>query len=96
MRILKRLLLLALLIVVFVAGMMFTFQNTEQVAVDLFFVKLPAAPLSFWILSSFAVGGLLGVFFTLGIALRLKTGKLVLQRRLSKAEKAAGQEAEAA
>ncbi len=96
MRILKRLLLLALLIVVFVAGMMFTFQNTEQVAVDLFFVKLPPAPLSFWILTSFAIGGLLGVFFTLGIALRLKTGKIVLQRRLSKAEKAAAQEPEAA
>lgn len=87
MQLLTRLLLLVLLVVIFLAGMMFTFQNTEEIALDLFFVKLPPAALSVWVLSSFALGGILGVIFTLGVAVKVKTGKIAVQRKLNKAEK---------
>lgn len=99
MRLLTRLLLLVLLVVVFLAGMMFTFQNTQEIPLDLFFVKLPPAALSVWVLSAFAIGGILGVVFTLGVAVKVKTGKIAVQRQLKKAEKTVqkleGQAAEA-
>lgn len=87
MQLLTRLLFLLLLVVVFLAGMMFTFQNTEEIALDLFFVQLPPAALSVWVLTAFAIGGVLGVVFTLGVAVKVKSGKVAVQRKLNKAEK---------
>lgn len=88
MKVIVRLLYLLILLAIIVAGMLFTFRNTAEVPLDLFFVQLPPASLSFWMLASFATGGLLGVLFTLGIALRLKTGNVLLNRELGKARKA--------
>ncbi len=88
MKILVRLLYLLILLAVLASGMIFTFRNTVEVPLDLFFVQLPAASLSFWILASFAIGGLLGMLFTLGVALKLKTGNVLLTRRLGKAASA--------
>lgn len=88
MKVLIRLVFLLLLIAIVIAGMLFTFRNTVEVPLDLFFVQLPAASLSFWLLAAFATGGLLGMLFTLGIALRLKTGNVLLNRELGKARNA--------
>ncbi len=85
MKILIRLLYLVILLIVLALGMIFSFRNTAEVPLDLFFVQLPAASLSVWVLASFALGGLLGMLFTLGVALRLKTGNLLLARKLGKA-----------
>ncbi len=89
MKIIIRLLYLLILLAVIVAGMLFTFRNTTPVPLDLFFVQLPALSISVWILASFAAGGLCGMLFTLGVALRLKTGNVMLSRKLGKASTAA-------
>lgn len=85
MKILIRLVYLVILIAILALGMIFSFRNTAEVPLDLFFVQLPAASLSVWILASFAFGGLLGMLFTLGVALKLKTGNVLLTRKLDKA-----------
>ena len=87
MQSLKRLLLVSVLLVVLVFGVLFSFQNTEQVALDLLVIKLPSLPVAFWVLSALAIGGLGGVLISTVTFFRLKSQAALLQRKVDKQQK---------
>ena len=84
MRLVKRLLVLIFLICVLFFGVLFSIQNTDQVALDLLLVQLPEQRLSLWVLLSFALGGVVGMLISAAAILTLKSQNLVLQRKLQK------------
>lgn len=87
MRFLKTLLVLILGIGFLYCGWTFAILNTELVTIDLFFIKLPEASLSVWLMAVFVLGGLSGVIIS---SLALMTLRLRLQnarRKISAANK---------
>ncbi len=71
------------LFLVFLASIAFSFFNTELVPLSFGFVVLSPQPLSLWVVSAFALGGLIGLL--LGVAM---TGN---ERNSSVAQRAANQ-----
>lgn len=71
------------LFLVFLASIAFSFFNTELVPLSFGFVVLSPQPLSLWVVSAFALGGLIGLL--LGVAM---TGNV---RNSSVAQRAANQ-----
>lgn len=89
MRLLKRILIIALMFVVLAFGVLFSIQNTSLAPLDLLVVQLPAQRLSLWVLLAFAVGGACGMLISTAAIVRLKSRALMLQRQLNKASKVA-------
>ncbi|PID41961.1 MAG: hypothetical protein CSA52_00520 [Gammaproteobacteria bacterium] len=87
MALLKRLILAALILVVLVYGVMFALNNSETVVLDLWLIKLPPIWVSFLIIGSFVIGGVLGVFISLFSILKSDTQKRMLKRKINKIEK---------
>ncbi len=71
------------LFLVFLASIAFSFFNTELVPLSFGFVVLSPQPLSLWVVSAFALGGLIGLL--LGVVM---TGN---ERNSSVAHRAASQ-----
>jgi putative membrane protein len=90
MRPVKRLLVLIFLVCVLFFGVLFSIQNTDQIALDLLLVQLPEQRLSLWVLLSFALGGVVGMLISAAAILMLKSQNLVLQRKLQKRQKELG------
>jgi putative membrane protein len=90
MRPVKRLLVLIFLVCVLFFGVLFSIQNTDQIALDLLLVQLPEQRLSLWVLLSFALGGVVGMLISAAAILTLKSQNLVLQRKLQKLQKELG------
>ncbi|EAW30351.1 hypothetical protein GP2143_09105 [marine gamma proteobacterium HTCC2143] len=90
MRPVKRLLVLIFLVCVLFFGVLFSIQNTDQIALDLLLVQLPEQRLSLWVLLSFALGGVVGMLISAAAILTLKSQNLVLQRKLQKRQKELG------
>lgn len=83
----KRLSALALLLAVLVFGVFFTLQNTQPIALDLLFIVLPEQYLALWVLSAFALGGVVGVIVSSLAIVQLRGRQLSLQRKLHRQEK---------
>ena len=62
MRVLKRVLLLALVLGVGLWAFLFSLANGEPVALDVVFARLEPAALSVWLIAAFVAGGLCGLF----------------------------------
>lgn len=83
----KRLSALALLLAVLVFGVFFTLQNTQPIALDLLFIVLPEQYLALWVLSAFAVGGVVGVIVSSLAIVQLRGRQLSLKRQIQRQEK---------
>ncbi|WP_290700537.1 lipopolysaccharide assembly LapA domain-containing protein [Amphritea sp.] len=87
MRWLKTLLVLILCIAFLFCGWTFATLNTELVSINLFFVTLPEASLSLWLMASFVIGGVAGVLvsglFVMLLKLKLKSAR----RKINAADK---------
>ena len=68
-------------------GVLFSFQNTAKVPLDLLAFQFAEQSVSLWVLSAFALGGLIGVAISTLAILRLKSEQLLLQRKLDRQQK---------
>ncbi|GGK74260.1 lipopolysaccharide assembly protein LapA domain-containing protein [Amphritea balenae] len=87
MRWLKTLLVLILAIVFLFCGWTFATLNTEQVSIDLFFITLPQASLSLWLMASFVMGGIVGVVVSSLVVMLLKVRLQAARRKIAAANK---------
>lgn len=87
MRVLIRAVAYILLLLVLVFGVYFTLQNPVTVPLDLLWVQFAPRPLAWWVLSAFALGGLLGLIVGSLALVRIKNQQLLLKRRLRIVEK---------
>ncbi len=71
----KRILIVALILLCSAYVLLFSLRNQAVVDIDLVFMQLSAIQLEFALVSSFVVGGLLGLFSALPLYL-LKVSKL--------------------
>ncbi|MFN3882561.1 MAG: LapA family protein [Nitrincola lacisaponensis] len=83
MRFLKRLVVALLVLLVLLAGILFTLHNMTPVNIDLIFFTLPEASLSLWLLGAFALGGVLGVLLSSVMLLSLKTRLYYLNKKMA-------------
>jgi putative membrane protein len=79
---------LLLLIVLAVFGLSFAVLNAEPVSLNYYF-GYRDIPLSMIVVLSLALGAVIGIFFSMGMILRLKQQVGGLRRRLQVAEKRA-------
>lgn len=73
MRWLKGLILALILLIVLLVGILFAVNNQQTLPLNLIWLELPPASLSFWLLASLAVGVILGMLAMSGVYLRLRT-----------------------
>jgi putative membrane protein len=85
MNLLRKLLILAVVLLTLIVGVLFALQNTALVPLDLLFYTFEAKSLALWILASFAIGGLVGMLTASGIVLRLRTSLRLSKRQVVKA-----------
>lgn len=79
---LKRLLLLALFIVMLVFFVNFTLSNTQQVSLEILGWSLPSVSSSTLIMVPFILGGILGLMGALFVVVRLRLANASLKRKL--------------
>ena len=84
MKILFRILFIAILLLVVAVGVLFAVQNTTPIALDLLVVALPERSLALWVLLAFALGGIIGMLTSVGIVWRLRATLLKTNRQLRK------------
>ena len=87
MRLIKRLIAVAILLAVLAFGVLFSIQNTSPAPLDLLFVQLPEQRVALWVLLAFTAGGVLGVVVSLFAIAHLKSQHLSLRRKLDRSEK---------
>lgn len=87
MKWLKQLCILVLLVAAFFWGMLFTTENTAQIALNLVFWQLSPASVSLWIILAFAAGGLLGLLLNLLLVIKLRARLHRTERRAQASEK---------
>lgn len=73
------------LLLVFLAGILFSFFNTEPVALSFGFTVLRPMPLSVWVIAAFALGGLIGLLLGAGLFRSMRT-RVEMQRLVRKVE----------
>lgn len=86
MQLLKRIALIIVVVCSLLAAIVFSLTNSEVVKVDWLLLEL-SAPVSLWVVSSFVVGGIVGMLACTGLYLRSKKDVYSVQRKLAKAEK---------
>lgn len=87
MRWVKRLLTTVILVLVLVAGLLFSLQNSATVPVNLLVFETAERPLSVWLLVAFALGGVIGLIVGSLALVKLQAGRLRLRRQLEACEK---------
>lgn len=85
MRWLKYLIIVILCVVALVVGIGFAWLNTDDVVINLFFVTLPEASLSLWLMASFVLGGFAGILATGVGMMLLKTQLKAAKRKVNSA-----------
>ncbi len=80
MRWLKYLIIVILCVIALAVGIGFAWLNTDAVVIDLFFITLPQASLSLWLMASFVLGGFAGVLAT-GVGMMLLRTQLNAAKR---------------
>ena len=81
---LKRLLLLAVFILLLVFFVDFTLSNKQQVNLDLLGFMLPSVATSTIVIATFLLGGVLGLLASMMVVTRLRLGNASLKRKLKR------------
>lgn len=69
----RRSIIAAMLVLVAVYVVFFTFNNSQQVSIDFLFLQWPDAPIEAVIVSMFISGGLAGMLYCSGLWLRCRS-----------------------
>ena len=85
MKLLRKLITLAIVLATVAVGVLFALQNKAPVPLDLLVYTFEPKSLALWVLSALALGGLLGLFMSSAIVLRLRTSLGSANRKLAKA-----------
>lgn len=86
MRWIKRIIAVAAMLMVLVAGVSFAVQNGARVTLDLLVMQLPPLRIATLLLVAFALGGLAGIGAGSVALLRLQAARRGMQRRLQRCE----------
>jgi len=80
--------LLALLLAVAMAGVgvLFALQNADPVPLDVLVMTLPPRSLALWVLGALALGGVLGLFLSSLVILRLRARLSAARRQVASAQ----------
>jgi len=83
-----RFLIWLLLLLVFLASVIFSFFNTAPVPLSLGYTTLAPQPLSVWVIGAFVLGGLIGVLLGAGLFRHLRSRLEIkrLQKRVTELE----------
>ena len=84
--VLRKLLVLAVALLMAGLGLLFALQNPQPVPLDILVVQLPPRSLALWVLGALALGGVLGVAFSSFAVLRLRASLLAARRRILNGE----------
>ncbi|MGJ8689472.1 MAG: lipopolysaccharide assembly protein LapA domain-containing protein [Gammaproteobacteria bacterium] len=76
---LTRILVWCFIFIVFVVSIVFSFSNTQTIALSFGITTLAPQPLAVWVIASFAIGGVLGLLLGIGLVKNLRT-KLEIKR----------------
>ena len=85
MKLLRNLLTLALVIGAAAVGVLFALQNEVPVALDLLVYTFEPRSLALWVLSAFALGGLVGMLLSSFILVRQRAALGSVRRQLNRA-----------
>ncbi len=84
MNLLRKILLLAVLLIVLAVGVLFAVQNEVLVPLDLLVYRFEAHSLALWLLLAFALGGVLGLLASSLILVRQRASLGSTRRQLEK------------
>jgi len=85
MKFLRNLLTVLIVLATIGVGVLFALQNKMPVPLDLLVYTFEPSSLALWILSAFAVGGVLGMLASSLIVVRLRTSLASSRRQLARA-----------
>jgi putative membrane protein len=80
--VLRKLLALAVALLMAGLGLLFALQNPDPVPLDILVVQLPPRSLALWVLGALALGGVLGVAFSSFAVLRLRASLIAARRQV--------------
>ncbi|MFD2230745.1 lipopolysaccharide assembly protein LapA domain-containing protein [Alkalimarinus sediminis] len=86
MSLIRRIAYFVLALVILLVGVLFTSRNNQLVSVDYLIGQTGELYLAFWLISSFVLGGVLGVFACSSTILRLKTQKKRTEKKVKHTE----------
>lgn len=86
MSLIRRVTYIILALIILLVGVLFTSRNNQLVSVDYLIGQSGELYLSFWLISSFILGGVLGVFACSSTILRLKTQKKRTEKKVKHTE----------
>lgn len=85
MNFLRKILLLAVLLVVLAVGVLFAVQNEVLVPLDVLVYRFEAHSLALWLLLAFALGGVLGLLASSAVLFRQRASLGATRRQLARA-----------
>jgi uncharacterized membrane protein YciS (DUF1049 family) len=86
MKIVRRLLVIAILFSMAGIGMFFAMANDAAVPLNLLFLILEPRSLALWMLISFALGGVVGMLVSSAIMVRLRASLALSKRQLQRTQ----------
>jgi len=86
MSLIRRVLIVAFALIILLVGVLFSSHNNQMVVIDFLVYKTPEFYLSFWIIASFALGGLIGVLSSSATIIRLKAGQKRSNKKIKRSE----------
>jgi putative membrane protein len=87
MRWLKRLSVVLTLLLVLIAGLLFSLQNATSVPVDLLVYQTVERPVAVWLLVAFVAGGIIGMVVGSVALVKMQASRSRLRRQLDSCEK---------
>ncbi|WP_415900176.1 lipopolysaccharide assembly protein LapA domain-containing protein [Neptuniibacter sp. QD48_11] len=87
MRLVKKLIFVALAFLALFIGLMLVINNTDQVAINLVFLQLPEFSLGTWLVATFVAGALIGGALSTMIIVMLKTRLGSARRKIASTQK---------
>lgn len=86
MSLIRRVIYTVFAFIILLVGVLFTSHNDQLVSVDYLIGQTREFYLSFWLISSFVLGGALGVFASSSTILRLKSQKKRSEKKVKHTE----------
>ncbi|PID55111.1 MAG: hypothetical protein CR978_00480 [Gammaproteobacteria bacterium] len=72
MAVIRKIIVFLLVLAMVVVGVLFSLQNETLVPLDALVYTFPERSLSLWVLCAFGIGGLFGMFASMGVMWRLR------------------------
>ena len=86
MSMIRRIIIVAFVLAVLLVGVLFSSRNNQMVVIDFLLYQTPEFYLSFWLIASFAIGGLVGVLASSVTIIKLKTGQKRSNKKIKRSE----------